>query len=403
MISEQNIARKMRLMGRMGLIGLIGLMGLMGLGLMGCSSSDEAATPAPAPTTVELQSYVTGYEEAVRANAANGANGANGPVNRAWTQPTGYSLYSDAESPISVFFTQGMTSGNEEYFYKSSGHWRASQDEIAAGTYYLYGYVPHDQSITSTASVLEGEGKTFADGAVLTIENVPTVSKADFCVVIAAKNGASANEDYSTEGLKRGNFEYVAQATGGDGHNYVYLLFDHLFSALRVKMRVQGDYNDLRTIKLKELRMQTSGAGDVPTKKKTQITVTLNKTTDGADPVGSVVFTPDSDSGNSDGAVVDWNDGITLTADYQEFQGHLMPFGVTNIKLISTYDVYDKKGNLIRQNCTATNTINISNLFSGQTETLRGRRYTINLTINPTYLYMLSEPDLNDPTVVVTE
>ena len=390
-------------MGRMGLIGLIGLMGLMGLGLMGCSSSDEAATPAPAPTTVELQSYVTGYEEAVRANAANGANGANGPVNRAWTQPTGYSLYSDAESPISVFFTQGMTSGNEEYFYKSSGHWRASQDEIAAGTYYLYGYVPHDQSITSTASVLEGEGKTFADGAVLTIENVPTVSKADFCVVIAAKNGASANEDYSTEGLKRGNFEYVAQATGGDGHNYVYLLFDHLFSALRVKMRVQGDYNDLRTIKLKELRMQTSGAGDVPTKKKTQITVTLNKTTDGADPVGSVVFTPDSDSGNSDGAVVDWNDGITLTADYQEFQGHLMPFGVTNIKLISTYDVYDKKGNLIRQNCTATNTINISNLFSGQTETLRGRRYTINLTINPTYLYMLSEPDLNDPTVVVTE
>ena len=391
----------MRLMGRMGLIGLIGLMGLMGLGLMGCSSSDEAATPAPAPTTVELQSYVTGYEEAVRANGANEANRANGPVNRAWTQPEGYLLYGDAEASIGVFFTQGTTSGNEEYFYKSSGHWRASQDEIAAGTYYLYGYVPHDQSITSTANVLEGEGKTFADGAVLTIENVPTVSKADFCVVIAAKNGASANENYSTSGLLRGNFEYVAQATGGGGHNFVYLLFDHLFSALRVRMRVQGDYNDLRTIKLKELRMQTSGEGDEPTKKKTQITVTLNKTTDGADPVGSVVFTPDPDSGNSDGAVVDWNDGITLTADYQEFQGHLMPFGVTKIKLISTYDVYDKKGNLIRENCTATNTINISNLFSGQTETLRGRRYTINLTINPTYLYMLSEPDLNDPTVEI--
>ena len=220
-------------------------------------------------------------------------------------------------------------------------------------------------------------------------------------MVIAAKNGASANENYSTSGLLRGNFEYVAQATGGGGHNFVYLLFDHLFSALRVRMRVQGDYNDLRTIKLKELRMQTSGEGDEPTKKKTQITVTLNKTTDGADPVGSVVFTPDPDSGNSDGAVVDWNDGITLTADYQEFQGHLMPFGVTKIKLISTYDVYDKKGNLIRENCTATNTINISNLFSGQTETLRGRRYTINLTINPTYLYMLSEPDLNDPTVEI--
>ena len=395
----------MRLMSRMGLIGLIGLiglMGLMGLGLMGCSSSDEAATPAPAPTTVELQSYVTGYEDINRANEPNEANRANGPVTRAWTQPTGYSLYSDAESPISVFFTQADASGDEEFFYKSSGHWRASKKPFNAGTYYLYGYVPHDLSITSTASVLEGEGKTYADGAVLTIENVPTVSKADFCVVIAAKNGASANENYSTSGLLRGNFEYVAQATGGGGHNYVYLLFDHLFSALRVRMRVQGDYNNLRTIKLKELRMQTC-AGDVPTKKKTSITVTLNKTDAGADPVKSVVFTPDPASGNSDGAVVDWNDGITLTADDQEFQGHLMPFGVTKIKLISTYDVYDKKGNLIRENCTATNTIDIANLFSGQTETLRGRRYTINLTINPTYLYMLSEPDLNDPTVVVEQ
>ena len=365
-------------------------LGLMSLGFTACSSDEE---PTPVSTTVELQSYVTGYEEAAKATRAYE------PVTRAWTQPAGYSLYSDAESPISVFFTQADASGDEEFFYKSSGHWRASKKPFEARTYYLYGYVPHDLSITSTVSVLEGEGKTYADGAVLTLTNVPTVSKADVCVVIAAKNGASANEDYSTEGLKRGNFEYVA--TGSN--NFVYLLFDHLFSALRVKMMVQGDYNDLRTIKLKELRMQTSGAGDVPTKKKTQITVTLNKTTDGADPVGSVVFTPDPDSGNSDGAVVDWNDGITLTADYQEFQGHLMPFGVTKIKLISTYDVYDKKGNLIRENCTATNTIDIANLFSGQTETLRGRRYTINMTINPTYLYMLSEPDLNDPTAVVTE
>ena len=144
-------------------MGLIGLMGLMGLGLMGCSSSDEAATPAPAPTTVELQSYVTGYEdinranepnEANRANGANEANRANGPVNRAWTQPAGYSLYSDAESPISVFFTQADASGDEEFFYKSSGHWRASQDEIAAGTYYLYGYVPHDLSLDAHLAVL---------------------------------------------------------------------------------------------------------------------------------------------------------------------------------------------------------------------------------------------------------
>ena len=377
-----------RILGLMGLV--IGLMGLWG-----CSSSSDDEAVKAEPMQVQLMSYVADFDEATRINSANG------PLNRAWTPPTGYSPYGDAEASISVFFTQGSDSGNEEYFYKTGGNWRASQDEIAAGTYYLYGYVPHDKSITSTANVLEGEGKTFADGAVLTMSNVPTVSKADICVMIAAKNGASANEDYSTTGLQRGNFEYVAQATGGGGHNYVYLLFDHLFAALRVQMRVNGTYNDLRTIKLKELRMQTSGEGDVPTKKKTSITVTLNKTTDGADPIKSVVFTPDATSGNSDGAVVDWNDGITLTTAYQPFQGHLMPFGVTKIKLISTYDVYDKKDNKVRENCTATNTIDIANLFSGQTETLRGRRYTINMTINPTYLYVLSEPDLDSPTVTV--
>ena len=49
----------------------------------------------------------------------------------------------------------------------------------------------------------------------------------------------------------------------------------------------------------------------------------------------------------------------------------------------------------------AINTIDIHELFTGQDEALRGRRYTINLTINPTYLYMLSEPDLDDPTVEI--
>lgn len=371
---------------------ILGLMNLMGfMGLMGCSNEDGSQESEP--VTMELMSYVTGFEEVSRAN---------NPVTRAWIPPSDYSLYGGSELPISVFFTQADAgSYEEEFFYKSIGKWRMSKTDLTSGNYYLYGYVPHEPSIISTVSVL-GEGKTFADGAVLTLRNVPTVSSEDICVVIGAKNGKDDYKadpaDYSVTGLQRGDFEYVA--TGGEGNNYVYLLFDHLFSALRVRMRVEGTYNNLRTIKLKELRMQTS-AGGVPTKKKTQITVTLNKNTDGDDPVSSVVFAPDASSDNSDGAVVEWNNGIELTNEYQPFQGHLMPFGVTDITLVSTYDVYDKQGNKVRENCEAKNTINIADLFSGQTETLRGRRYTINMTINPTYLYVLSEPDLNNPTAEV--
>ncbi len=207
-------------------------------------------------------------------------------------------------------------------------------------------------------------------------------------------NGYPAAGDYSITDLQRGGFEYVSAAN----NNYVFLLFDHLFSALRLQMRVQGDYNALRTIKLKELKLKTY-EGETPTKKKTNVTITLTANTEGTDPITEVEFTPYGEDTDA-GSVFYSEAGHELNENYQEFTGQFMPKGVNKIILESTYDVYDKKGNLVRQGCTATNTLNIS-MFSGQTQALRGCRYTINLTINPTYLYMLSEPDLDDPTVMV--
>ena len=78
-----------------------------------------------------------------------------------------------------------------------------------------------------------------------------------------------------------------------------------------------------------------------------------------------------------------------------------MPTGITKLILTSTYDVYDRKGNLIRLNCKATNTMVLKDMLTDQTVTERGKRYTINMTIQPTYLYMLSEPDLDNPTVII--
>ena len=368
--------------------------------LISCSSDDTAEPKTEKSTEVQLMSYVAGFEEPTRTNRASDGYG----TTRAWTPPSGYSPYQlDNDQSISVFFTQASTPGEERFFFTSAGKWKVSGDELTAGTYYLYGYVPYDKSITSTVNKLDGS-LSFADGAVLTMTNVPTVSPADICVLVAAKNGKAdykADADYSVTGLQPGDFQYVAPEGSG---NYIYLLFDHLFSALRVKMRVQGDYADLRTIKLKGLRLQAC-VGSEPTKKKTNITVTLNKTTDGTSPISNdvndVVFTPTGTEVSDGGVIVESEQGIELTKDYQPFQSHFMPAGVTKLNIISTYDVYDRKGNLIRLNDEAINTIDIQELFSGQTKALRGRRYTVNLTINPTYLYMLSDPDLDNPTVII--
>jgi hypothetical protein len=75
-------------------------------------------------------------------------------------------------------------------------------------------------------------------------------------------------------------------------------------------------------------------------------------------------------------------------------------------KLISTYDVYDTDAsgnyrNLIRMDCTAENKINPRKLFNKESLD-RGSMYTVKVTVKPTYLYVLSEPDLDSPTMTLS-
>ena len=80
-----------------------------------------------------------------------------------------------------------------------------------------------------------------------------------------------------------------------------------------------------------------------------------------------------------------------------------MPNEITTLILTSTYDVYDTQGNKTRENCQATNTMVLKDLHTELTYTQRGKRYTINMTIQPTYLYVLSDSDLNNPTVKIVD
>lgn len=371
--------------------------------LMGCSVDSEPETSEMKTAAVEVVSFVTGYDEANRTNRAHEAN----KVNRAWAIPSGFVAYEGGEQSIGIAFTQNnvdptIGTGTAESpkpmigsFFKSGDKWRTDLENIDAGTYQLYGYIPHQTAINYSITDYDGANGSYSTGAIMTLQNVPTVMPNDLCVVIGAKHGTDKEHD---SGLRQGDFSFTAKQ-GTDSKDYVFLLFDHLYAALRVQMRVQGDYATRRTIKLKKLRLQAS-VGNTPTTKKTSITITLNKTTDGTNPITNVTFTP-TGTEISDGVIVESKDGIELTTDFQPFQSHFMPAGVTKLNLISTYDVYDRKGNLIRLNDEAINTIDIQELFSGQTQALRGRRYTINMTINPTYLYMLSEPDLDNPTVTI--
>ncbi len=395
--------------GAHGAHGVAALFLILSLTIFCACSSDSSEEMPVTPTTsvpVEVMSCMTPFEENVATTRATGN----------WLPPTGYSLFGEDQS-IGICFTRDGQEPMTGYFFKSLDKWRSTVELTAdpdqTGIYYLYGYTPHNASLSCTisSSATPGDNSNYSNGAILTINNLPAITPEDVCVVIGAKNGKSyyqANADYEVPPLVRGDFSYDADPipTSMSGKaNYVYLLFDHIYAALRVTMKVEGTYNDLRTIKLKKLELSTM-AGDVATKKKTDATVTLVKTA-GTDPITSVVFTPRGDEVGSD-SVYSNPEGLELTTTDSEYLCHFMPLGVSKLILTSTYDIYDKngttehpEGNLIRKNAKATNTMVLKDLFTGQTEALRGRRYNVHLTIHPTYLYVLSDPDLDNPTVEV--
>ena len=375
----------MRLKGLMRPMGLMRLMGLVGLvGLVGCSSEDDEVVKSDGPV-LEVTAYMAGLEEKT--------------LTRAWAIPTGFTAYEDGVQPIGIALTKvGETTPKYGSLFKGGDKWRTSFEEIEQGEYYLYGYIPYIAEHT-----LQVSSTDYSAGATVTLQGVPTVMPHDLCVVIGAKHGTDA--EHVSE-LHMGDFGFTAtainKASGTTGGNYVFLLLDHLYSSLQMKIRVHPDYAELRTIRLKSLKLRTLDKNGAPLKKEQNITIELTANNNGENPIQDITYTPTGDD-IAAGGITFWSSGsgTDLPTSYQTFNGYFMPIGSAILALTSVYDVYDRKGNLIRKDCTATNTKALKDILTGQTEAHRGYRYIINLTVQPTYLYQLSEPDVDNPEIVI--
>ena len=330
---------------------------------------------------------------------------------RAWTPPTGYYLYNDnhvsgqfeeqtnlINNTIGIFFAQDGSANPEvgSFFYDDTDNKWHSSVQIGSGNYFLYGFIPFESGVTSTISTPTSDN--FSDGAILTLNNLPTVTPSDVCVAVGAKNGNSEEDD---GGLVTGQFAYETQS----GKNHVFLLFDHLYSALNFKIKVDATYYGLRRIKLKQMALIPYNNGTVY-RSKTNVTVTLASNTSGDSPITTVTYTPVSGGSGDPQPLPLFQSqdeiGIELQKNYTNIRGCFAPQGITDFTLKSTYDVYDCKGNLIRKDCQADNKIDLASVFTdGISKMERGTMYNINMTVNPTFLYMLSDPDLDNPTITI--
>ena len=328
--------------------------------LSACSSDDSGTQEVTAGKNsivekMQVMVFSSPFSDAVRTDPSN---------------PSGFNPYTpDKTINMSIYMLlpeNWVSPQVEKIIYINK--WHAYFDVDANKTYTVYGYVP---KIGEMASSVE---KSIADAATLTISNIKPITTDDICIITGVKD--------TQEGLKEGQFGWRIE--NANDNFYMYLLMDHLYAAAQFCLSIDEEYAQLRTISLKKMTLGTD-------KGSVNATIALTHNTTGTSPITSVTYTL---SGSSDAVeIFNSNMGTELnTTTPLVINAYFAPTLSGNLTLDTIYDVYDSKGNLIRENCSATNKI-------PDLEASRGQRVQINMSVNPSYIYVLSDADLDNPTI----
>lgn len=323
------------------------------------------------------------------------------------TLPDDYVLYDYAAALTPIAQIQGYMTSTEEteskyvpclFNYKLSGvnHTWVSTIPLKDGQYYFYGFMPKED--VGSSVTIAPYNADFANGAVLTITGLNAVTPDDICIVVGAQGYGteSGNKPFPTS-MSLGKFDY--HTTDGDN---LFLLIDHLYAGMEFQMSLGTRYAELRKIKVTAAKLTpVPETGSTTVVKNIKATVTIVANTDGSNPIssakdasnqyvgGHVEFETESGA-DPVPAELHIKEDMYLTTTPTKFLACLAPSTNKNYLLETTYNVYDKKNNLIRENQKASNKITIGNLKSGQI-------HTVKLKVEPTYLYQMSEEDLDDP------
>ena len=308
----------------------------------------------------------------------------------------------DFFSPIQIFLVSGssetaITQKREGLFvYEPEGSKKGWSSTIGLkdANNYIYGFSPADAA-SCTISPLSGT--SYHTGAILSMKNVRAASGSDLCVVIGVRY--ATNKETANAIPIRGTFSF-----GMGDENYISLLLDHVFARLDFKVKVGEYYSKQRAIKIKKLELQSANElkevrvsllpGVTEPTNNPKVTYETAAVADGATKPTGVVYDFTTDSKNPTGQEVT-TEGII-------FPGYFAPDAESKISkglsLICTYDVYSINSNNIigtrvRENCVAVNSLAGIDLSS----VTRGKKTTLTLTVEPTYLYQLSDDELDNP------
>ena len=334
-------------------------------------------------------------------------------VTRATDIDDGYVIQEDSKLWLALTSGSGSVPDSKGIYTLENTAWKGGVTVKEAKQYYIYGVMSPTGAITDgavpTCTITSGD---FSEGATLTIKGQPTMVEEGLvpCVVVGVR-GVTDRDDASTNwDVNEGSFGYMGILKKGQDN--AQLLLDRLYAALFFSFTIDEDYGNLRTIKLKTMTM-TAAAG---TKATVDLTVRLEARSNGTSPIASVSATAVESAGAlgsitmfdnfDEDANYEGVDITDLTAEKQAVATNeggkiksacFAPGVADGLILTCVYNVYDKAGNDLGKR-TAVNSL--SNVVTTGS-LLHGQRRPIVLKVTPTYLYILSDEDLDNPTIKI--
>ena len=242
-----------------------------------------------------------------------------------------------------------------------------------SGTFRLYGFMPDDPSLTASL-----QNVTTVD-AQIKLENVNPLTTIDYCVVTGVRQVETASDHTSaTRGMF--SFDYYSYR-----QNYINLFLDHLMSRLVFNMKISPTYDAVRTIKVKKMTLKLADISSM------SVTVTFSDNHG----ISAISYLPTGAAANS--CIIENEEKTLTTSPAAICTGYMVPDNVfiNKLELETEFEVYNKKGNKIAERTA------VNKLTEPLAELQRGEERTLLLTIDPSYLYVLSDPDLDNPTITI--
>lgn len=317
----------------------------------------------------------------------------------------------DPSTVVGMYLTPSRASSLYRFTY-GTPVWTGNANVDPGIKYEIFGYLPVNNGITASISGYRADDTEFTSAEthpVLTLSNMDPILTDGLAVITGVKSiEATDDADAATKAAQpnAGCFYYE----GKSSNNYVCLLMERIVVCYDIRLALSTNtvssvdsrydpmnYAGLRSVRIKKMEMTTSA------RKKMTATVTFNDKPDGVSPaIQSVNWsTVDGTSEpieifNSETAGAE----KVLTKDWQEIAFYSMPASLATVILKTTYDVYDLDGNKVRQNCVVEN--DLTSLLSSISSPQIGTRYTLDMVVKPSYLYQLSNYDIDNPTIVAT-